>query len=489
MERSVLKLSCGSVPISGIPAFARLSLPLAALLSACAATPTADDAAGIAATGSIAAGSSTGAAPVSRAGGVPVPPGEGPGDSLFDLFPGRSPETPPETTPEPEPLPRYENLWGRIHTGLRLQQHYERPEVQEQMRLFESRPDYFEQMGERARPFLHNVVEQIEQRGMPMEIALMPFVESGFNPYARSSRAAAGPWQFMPDTGRSLGLRVDEWFDGRRDPIQATAAALDYLEIQQQRFEGNWLLAFAAYNSGPATVSRALRARSANSRSVDFWELPLPVETQRHIPRILALAGMLAGAGKIDLTLPDIADEQALERVRIGSGASLVLAAELAGLEPEVMRSLNPGFRQWWTPLDGGPDFVHLPANNAKALQLALRQDPGAVQVDSTRYRIQAGDTLSGIAQAAFVSVDILRSRNGLDDDFIVAGEYLWIPGPVPGPEIDDYQIRPGDTLGRIARRHDVPLEDILRWNALKADQVIFPGQMLRVAPPTDGLN
>ncbi len=483
MERSVLKLPRGSVPICGISAYARLSLPLAALLSACATTPTTDDAAGITATASTEMGSPTGAAQASRTGSFPAPPGEGSGDSLFDPLPGHSLET------GPEPGPRYDNLWGRIHSGLQLQQHYGRPEVQEQIRLFESRPDYFEQVGERARPFLHNIVEQIERRGMPMEIALMPFVESGFNPYARSPRAAAGPWQFMPDTGRSLGLRVDEWFDGRRDPIQATTAALDYLEIQQQRFEGNWLLAFAAYNSGPATVSRALRALSANPGSVDFWALALPVETQRHIPRILALAGMLAGAGEIDFTLPDIADEQALERVRVGSGASLVLAAELAGLEPEIMRSLNPGFRQWWTPLDGGPDFVHLPANNAEALQLALQQDSGAVQVDSTRYRIRAGDTLSGIAQAAFVSVDILRSRNGLDDDFIVAGEYLWIPGPVPGPEIDDYQIRPGDTLGRIARRHDVPLEDILRWNALKADQVIFPGQMLRVAPPTDGLN
>ena len=537
-----------------MPAFARLSLPLAALLGACVATPTADeDAAEIAAS---AANPAIGAAPASRAGSVVAPPGEGSEDSLFDLLPRR--------VPAPEPPPRYENLWLRISSGLQLRQYYERPEVREQMRLFESRPDYFEQVGERARPFLHNIVEQIEQRGMPMEIALMPFVESGFNPYARSPRAAAGPWQFMAGTGRSLGLRVDEWFDGRRDPIQATTAALDYLEIQHQRFEGNWLLAFAAYNSGPATVSRAVRAVSAHPRAIDFWELPLPVETRTHVPRILALAGILAdvfeSGGETEFSLPDIANEEALERVKIGGGASLVLAAELAGLEPEIMRGLNPGFRQWWTPLDGGPDFVHLPAGNAAALRRALRQDPGAVQVASTRYRIQAGDTLSGIARAAFVSVDVLRSRNGLNDDFIVAGDYLWIPGPGPdalheydgmapgGPAppstesrqrthivqpgdslwaiarrhglevdalarlnriapsdlilpgqrlllaagaeagIDIYRIRRGDTLGRIARRHDVSLEDVLRWNSLEANQVIFPGQMLRVAPPTNEL-
>ena len=542
MERSVLKLSRGPGALFGIPAFARLALPLAALLCACATTPTAEDAAPPA----------SGAAPPSRAGGVVAPPGEGSGDSLFDL--------PPRRVPAPELPPRFENLWARISSGLRLRQYYERPEVREQMRLFARRPDYFEQVGERARPFLHNIVEQIEQRGMPMEIALMPFVESGFNPYARSPRAAIGPWQFMAGTGRSLGLRIDDWFDGRRDPIRATTAALDYLEIQWRRFEGNWLLAFAAYNSGPATVSRAVRAVSANPRDVDFWELPLPVETRTHVPRILALAGILAGGGETEFTLPDIANEEALRRVKIGGGASLVLAAELAGLEPEIMRGLNPGFRRWWTPLDGGPDFVHLPTSNADALRRALRQNPNAAQIAATRYRIQAGDTLGGIARAALVSVDVLRSRNGLDDDFIVAGDYLWIPGP--GPEasrefggmapdkpaplatesrrrthivqpgdslwaiarrhgldvgglarlnriapsdlilpgqrlllsagvdaaIDIYRIRPGDTLGRIARRRDIPLEDILRWNSLEADHVIFPGQMLRVAPPTDEL-
>lgn len=549
MERPVLKFLSGSGLLSEIAACARLSAPLAVLLSACMTTPVGNEGPVIGSNEAPSAGNVIS----SRTGSLVAPPGEGPEDSPFDLLPRR--------VQEPEPLPGYVNLWERIAAGFRLQQHYEQPEVQEQMRLFESRPDYFEQVGERARPFLHNIVQQVEQRGMPMEIALLPFVESGFNPHARSPRAAVGPWQFMAGTGRSLGLRVDEWFDGRRDPIQATTAALDYLEIQQQRFEGNWLLAFAAYNSGPATVSRALRALSADPRNVDFRELPLPAETRTHIPRILALAGILSGSGTTEFALPDIADEEALERVKIGGSASLVLAAELAGLEPEAIRSLNPGFRQWWTPPDGGPDFVHLPAGNAGALRLALRGNPGAVQVDSIRYRIQAGDTLSGIARATQAPVELLRSRNGLDNDLIVAGEYLWIPGLGPGAlnpldaptpagsaslsaesrtqvhivqpgdslwaisrrhglevntlarlnnispsaiilpgqslllarpadaGIEIYRIRPGDTLSRIAARYDITLEDVLSWNSISdADQVIFPGQMLRVAPPTDRL-
>ncbi|MYE98897.1 MAG: transglycosylase SLT domain-containing protein [Gammaproteobacteria bacterium] len=414
MERPVLNLC------SGFPGFVRLLLPLAVVLSGCVVAPPGQDAA----SDSSEPPPLTGTAPPGGEGSVFTPRGEGREDSLAGLRRQR--------VTAPEPTSRYENLWGRIYLGLRLQQHYERPEVREQMRLFERRPDYFEQVGERARPFLHNIVEQIEQRGMPMEIALMPFVESSFNPYARSPRAAAGPWQFMAKTGRSLGLRVDEWFDGRRDPIQATTAALDYLEIQQQRFEGNWLLAFAAFNSGPATVSRAVRMNPADPASIEFWDLPLPDETQVHVPRILALAALLSGRGETELPVPDIADEQALERVKVGSGANLALAAELAGLEPQLLRDLNPGFRHWWTPPDGDPDFVNLPSGNAGALRLALQQNPASVEADLIRYLVQ-----------------------------------------------------PGDSMWAIARRYGVRLEDLLRWNSLEADQLIFPGQMLNVAPPS----
>ena len=227
-------------------------------------------------------------------------------------------------------------------------------------------------------------------------------------------------------------MRVDEWFDGRRDPIQATTAALDYLEIQQQRFEGNWLLAFAAFNSGPATVSRAVRMNPADPASIEFWDLPLPDETQVHVPRILALAALLSGRGETELPVPDIADEQALERVKVGSGANLALAAELAGLEPQLLRDLNPGFRHWWTPPDGDPDFVNLPSGNAGALRLALLQNPASVEADLIRYLVQ-----------------------------------------------------PGDSMWAIARRYGVRLEVLLRWNSLEADQLIFPGQMLNVAPPS----
>ncbi len=419
-----------------------------------------------------------------REGGPGPLPGEGPADSI------RNDPAPPSPAPEEQSI--HGGLWRRIADGLQLQAHYDRPEVIEQARLYARRPDYFERVGERARPFLHGVVEQIERRGLPMEIALMPFVESGFNPNAVSPRAAAGPWQFMAGTGRSLGLRVDPWFDGRRDPVASTTAALDYLEIQQQRFADNWLLAFAAYNSGPANVSRLLRNLGETAADVDFWQLPLPAETQIHVPRILALASILGSGGKTRFSFPEIADEEPLARVRVGPSASIAIAAELAGLKPEALRRLNPGFRQWWTPPDGNPDFLHVPAEKAQTLRLALLEAPNVIQVRAKRYLIEPGDTLGGIARAMAVPVDVLRSHNGLRGDLIIAGDYLSIPGPggdmalEPLAEPDSpgiYIVQAGDSLWAIARRNGLDVATLAGINAISPNALILPGQRLLLGP------
>ena len=397
------------------------------LLSACAVnTPVANDPA---ATDVAAANSGSERAPPRAApsGSLFAPAGEGSDDFLSEFDPAHAaaPETPEH----------YEDLWSRIAAGFRLQDQYDHPEVLKQIQHFAGRPHYFEQVGERARPFLQNIVEQIEERGLPMEVAMIPFVESSFNPYVRSRRAAAGPWQIMANTGRSLGLRVDEWFDGRRDPIKATGAALDYLVVHKERLADNWLLAFAAYNSGPATVNRAIRAISANPREVDFWDLPLPAETQLHVPRILALARILSDRSKLNLSLPEIANTEVLQRVKVGGSASIVLAAELAGLEPQAARRFNPGFRQWWTPPAGGPDYLYMPHENAEMLRLALRQNPQAILTDSI-----------------------------------------------------DYQIQPGDSLWAIARRYRLDVDTLARQNNISPSDIIFPGQLIRISPLTERL-
>ncbi len=457
------------------------------LLSSCAVSPTRESGGKLATEPPAAANQQDSGSPP-RPDNPAATTDEAAADSIRDSLP-------PSTPDKPEPS-IHSGLWRRIADGLQLQAYYDRPEVVEQVRLYARRPDYFEQVGERARPFLHGIVEQIERRGLPMEIALMPFVESGFNPNAVSPRAAVGPWQFMAGTGRSLGLRVDPWFDGRRDPVESTTAALDYLEIQQQRFAGNWLLAFAAYNSGPANVSRILRNLGENATEVDFWQLPLPAETQIHVPRILALASILDSGGKTGFSFPEIADEEFLARVRVGPSASIVIAAELAGLKPEALRRLNPGFRQWWTPPDGNPDFLHIPGEKAETLRLALLESPEIIQVRAERYLIQPGDTLGGIAQAMAVPVDVLRSHNELRGDLIIAGDYLSIPGPggdmAPKPlaEPDSpriYIVQAGDSLWTIARRNGLDVATLARINAISPNALILPGQQLLLGPAAEG--
>ncbi len=394
------------------PVLPRSTLWLTLLLAGCAVAPPMAD-----------REASDQAAPAIVAPGSDAVGGE---DAAGFLYDARTSE--PPLAESPLPPEAYEDLWRRIAAGLKLRCHYAHPAVAAQVRRFKSRPEFFQRAGERARPFLHAIALQIEQRDLPMEIALIPFVESDFKTNATSTMAAVGPWQFMEGTGRGLGLRVDEWFDGRRDPILATRAALDYLEALAKQFDGDWLMAFAAYNSGPGTVGRLTRAATAAGAEADFWNLPLPTETEIHVPRILALASLLAEHGGDAPVFPAIANEEVLRHVELDDGASILSAAELAGVEPDAARELNPGYRQWWTPPDGGPHPLHLPIKNAESLALALRRDPGAVAVDDIRYRIQPGDTLGGIARAMSVPLSLLRSRNGLDGDLIIAGKTLLIP-------------------------------------------------------------
>ncbi|MCG8415050.1 MAG: transglycosylase SLT domain-containing protein, partial [Pseudomonadales bacterium] len=219
-----------------------------------------------------------------------------------------------EPGPEPEPIT---TVWQRLQRGFQLQSHYNHPSVQAQLESYRGDQRYFDLITERAKPFLFFITEEIEQRGLPMELALLPVVESTFNPSAYSHENAVGLWQFLAATGREFGLQQDWWYDGRRDPQASTIAALDYLQSLHKQFDGDWLLALAAYNTGGANLSRALRRVEPERR--EFWNLPLALETRSHVPKILALSRLIQNPEDYAVTLSDIPNEDPLIRVEIGS--------------------------------------------------------------------------------------------------------------------------------------------------------------------------
>lgn len=410
---------------------------------------------------------------------------------------------PSEQTVASKTSAHHASLWNRLRAGFALQEAYSHPEVIKQLPRFNKEQEYFDLVTARARPFLYLIVAEAERRQLPLEIALLPFIESAFNPNAYSRQRAVGLWQFMAGTARGYGLRQDWWVDDRRDPLKSTHAALDYLESLHKEFDGDWLLALAAYNTGAGNVRRAQRRRSARAEArsgpadSEFWQLRLSGETRAHVPRLLALARVVADPANYGIALPAIENQTQLSRIELTRQIDLTRAAGFAQLSLAKLKAMNPRYLQWATPPDAG-QWLYLPTENADKFSSALASFDGESLVTYERYAIRSGDTLSGIARRLDTRVDVLQRVNGLSGSRIVAGRSLLIPrgngsinlaelppvlkdGTPAVPEI--YTVKAGDNLWAIARRYQLRSAELRVLNALGEDALLKPGQRLRLLP------
>ncbi|WP_294130059.1 lytic transglycosylase [Pseudohongiella sp.] len=394
-----------------------------------------------------------------------------------------------------------DTVWYRVSNGLQFAQDYHNEQIAEEIEWFRSNPRYVAEVTERATPFIYDIVQEVERRHLPLELALLPVIESAFNPMARSSQDAAGLWQFMAPTATSMGLKRDWWYDGRHDPVASTSAALDYLEALYSQFDEDWLLALAAYNAGQGNVQRAIRRNQQRGQPTDFWSLPLPRETLRHVPRLLGLAHVMADPDQFELTVSPVPDQPYLASYDVGEQIDLSLVATLAELESELVYQLNPGYLQWATHPEG-PHTISLPVDSLPVFENNLSA-LGDSRITWDRYVIQPGDTLSGIASRFGSQVGVLQQTNNLVGSRIVAGDSLLIPRayragetlsppsvvlaatntqPVPAGQ---YTVRSGDSLWRIANRYRMSVEELASWNDIEINSVLRPGQRLRLEPDT----
>jgi membrane-bound lytic murein transglycosylase D len=279
----------------------------------------------------------------------------------------------------------------------------------------------------RGAPYFYHILSEINRRGLPAELALLPAVESAFDPFARSPQGAAGLWQFMPRTASHMGLRQDTWYDGRRDVVAATAAALDYLTQLQQRFDGDWLLALAAYNAGPTRVQRAIRYNRKHGKPADFWHLQLPRETRDYVPRLLAVRTLVTTPAIYGLTLPAVVDSPYFSVLDSGGALDLAVAARLAGVAVDEIRRLNPALTRQ-TVRRGGSHRLLIPAARAASFRTKLAGLAEQQRQHWVRHSVHAGDTLSAIAQRYRIGIAHLRQFNDLPDSRIKAGDLLIVP-------------------------------------------------------------
>ena len=399
--------------------------------------------------------------------------------------------------PVAEVVPPTEDVWARIRAGFKLAPS-DHGRVVTARSWYQRHQDYLDRVATRARPYLHHIVEEIEKRDMPMEIALLPIVESAFDPYAYSHGRASGLWQFIPATGRQYGLKQNWWYDGRRDVVESTRAALDYLEYLHAYFDGDWLLALAAYNTGEGNVARAVRRNKAAGKPTDFFSLHLPAETRSYAPKLLALRDLVANPENYGIVLQSIPNEPYLDIVEIGTQVDLQLVADLSELPLTDLYLLNPGFNRWATDPEG-PHRVVLPLPVVETFRAAIAAVPIVERVTWVQHRVRSGETLGGIALRYRTSVAELQRLNRLNGTMIRAGKDLLVPGATRGSRVVDaggdgdaerveYTVRRGDSLWKIGQEHGVGVATLAGWNAMTPSDLLRENQKLVIYLPTHGV-
>ena len=333
--------------------------------------------------------------------------------------------------------------------------------------------------------YLHHTVTRAQELGLPIELALLPFVESEFDPYAKSVDGATGIWQFMPATGREWGLKSNWWYDGKKDVLASTEAALQFLTYLNKKFDGDWLLAMAAYNTGLTRVNRAIRKNKKQDKPTRFWDLDLPKETTAYVPKLLVLCELIKDPDAFEVNLPSIANRPYFERVKIPGQLDLMQAADLAGLQPETIYELNPGFNQWATD-PSGPHYLLLPigVSDRFITQLESLNQNDLVRWD--RYKIRRGDNLYKIASRYKVKVAVLKEINGMESDVIYAGKEIMVPrgsawANKQKPRERIYTVKKGDSVWNISKQFQVNIEDIVLWNELNIEQPLQINQEIKI--------
>jgi membrane-bound lytic murein transglycosylase D len=404
---------------------------------------------------------------------------------------------------------QYPDVFDRIRAGFKLTDIDSR-QIDQQLAWYANNPEYLERTFGRAVPYLHHIVQEIEKRGMPLELALLPVVESAFEPYARSWATANGLWQFMPGTGERFGLKQDWWYDGRRDVLESTRAAMDYLQYMHDEFFDDWLLAVAAYNCGEFRVQREVNKNRALGKPVDFFSLNLPSETRAYVPKLMAMRRLVANPEDYGIAFSPIPNEPYFVKVDTGGQLDLTLAAELAGITLDEVYELNPGFHRWATD-PAGPHRLLLPRDSADAFRKNLELLSPDERVRVSLHKVKSGESVASIAKKYKTQAVVVRDMNSLENGApLVVGSELRVPTAVvnlpakvmlaaarvdgsggrngrrPGVHV----VRSGDSLWRIAKRNRMDVATLARMNGMGPGDTLRAGQKLVInanARPSSG--
>lgn len=396
---------------------------------------------------------------------------------------------------------QHNNLWFQIKDELQFNRNTNQRRVKDKIAWFARNQAYMNRVSDRAEPYLHYIIGKLKERNMPLDLALLPIVESAYHPFAYSPSRASGIWQFIPATGKRFGMKQNWWYDGRRDIIAATDGALDYLQNLHKRFNGNWFHALAAYNAGEGNVEKAIRRNKRAGKKTDFWSLRLPRETRSYVPSLLAVAEVLKHNSKYNINFKTIPNKPYFEQINVGSQIDLATVAKLSGLSIDDVYTLNPGFNRWATD-PNGPHRLLIPIDKASDFKQKLASLPKSERITWKQHKIRKGESLSGIAARYRTSVSALKQANRLKSSRIRAGKSLLIPASKKSSKYYSlsadarkfkglkktgdgkrylYTVKRGDNLWDIGRHYGISVNQLTSWNGIARKSLLKPGQKLTV--------
>ncbi len=393
-----------------------------------------------------------------------------------------------------------DSIWQRIRDGYQLDETLQHPLIDNELAWYSKNPTFVYRATERSSRYLHYVVSAAQQRNMPTEVALLPFIESAYDPFAYSRSGAAGLWQFVPQTGTTFGLQRNWWYDGRKDVVASTDAALDYLQFLHDKFNNDWLLAVAAYNCGEGTVQRAIDANRSKGLDTDFWHLGLREETRKYVPRLLALAKIVSAPQHYGISLYSIPDRAYFATVNTKGQLGLAKASQLAAVDVDELLRLNPGLNHATTSKDT-PQHILLPVNAFDQFARELAAAPTTDHTEWQHYKVAKGDSLSSLARKFNIAPGALAAVNDLGVKPLKPGQELMIPQgnannpietvqSIPAPVTTQtpfgstqifHTVEAGDNLRHLSQHYAVSIKDIQRWNGLGPNDPIKLGQKLNI--------
>ena len=374
----------------------------------------------------------------------------------------------------------YSQVWDKMVSGFCLDTIYSQ-RVNKEIEWFVNNKAFLYRSITRAKPFLYHILKELERNNLPFELALLPIVESGYQPYAYSPSKAAGIWQFIPPTAKEYGLSRNWWYDGRRDIMQSTKAAAHFLKDMHRHFDKDWLLAIASYNTGAGKVGRSIKKSKVLNGKPSFWDLNLPRETEVYVPKLLALRDIISNPSSYGIKLPNIKNKPYVNLVNIEYPIDFYTFSILSNVSEKELYALNPGFSTWYF-LPSFQDRIFLPSSKIKEFKKRYKEVTKFI-FSKKAHLIVKGDSLSRISRKYNVSIKAIKKVNNLKSDVIILGKKLKLPKNTALSDVDSIKIdgkkyiisqksfkynhivKRYDNWYKIARMYNVSLSKLLKWN------------------------